>query len=198
MSAALLALAAALVGAALYRLRGGWLKTLTGIGSTQLCRAVWAVPTAALLAWLAGWSWPFFAAFTLSVFLSMALLGHGAHMIYGPAYWPALAGKSQTELVTGFWIADAFGGLPQRDWPQSLIDAFNMVGMSAIGLVRNALAAAPLFWLAPSAAGIYAATGLLHGPLYRLGWRFTPDIRAAELMVGALSWASLVLLLRGV
>lgn len=198
MSELLLALAAAVVGGVLYRLRGGWLKTLTGIGSTQACRALWALPTAALLAWLAGWSWLLFAAVTLSVFLSMALIGHGAHMIYGPAYWPALAGKSQAELLTGFWIKDAFGGAPQRDWPQSLTDAFNMTGMSAIGLVRNALAVAPLFAFAPVPAALYAATGLAHGPLYWLGWQVTPDIRAAEVFVGALSWAAIVLLFGGV
>lgn len=189
----------ALIGAVLYRLRGGWLKTLTGTNSSQLCRAVWAIPTAALITWQAEAGLLTGALLCVSVFLSMALIGHGAHMIFGPAYWPIfgskLTPKQQTELLTSWWLPDVFGGLPgEPDWTDLRVDLFNCVGMSFIGLVRNFIAVLPLVMLSPLGVAVYTGTGLLHGPLYWFGWKFTPDIRAAELLVGAVSWAAIVLI----
>lgn len=194
----LLTLAAAVVGGALYRLRGGWLKDLAGIGSTQLCRAVWALPTAALIYWQgiggAG-PWWLLGALIVGVFLSLALIGHGAHMVYGPAYWRVSSPGRQLEAVTAYWLEALFGGLPwSPGWNERRTDLFNMVGMSAIGVVRNVIAIGMVAPFAPLPAILYAASGALHGPLYWLGWKITPDIRAAEILVGAVSWASIVLL----
>lgn len=188
---------AAIIGALLYRLRGGWLKTLTGTHSTQLCRVAWAVPTGLLMWWLSdtpGWVG---AGLVLSVALSMALIGHGAHMIMSP---DMLAnGKfEKTELLTEWWIPNVFGGSPDPTWletrPQDLA-LYSIVGMSFIGLIRNALAIFPLFWFAPIPATVYAISGLSHGPLYWLGWQVSEDITAPELLVGGVTWMTILLLL---
>lgn len=192
-------LAWAALGGLLYRLRGGLWKTLTGgdrwWNGSQACRLIWAIPTARLIFALTGGPWWLPAALTVSVFLSLALIGHGAHMVYGAAYWRVSAPGRQLELVTTFWLERLFGGLPwSPGWKEDRTDLFNAVGMSAIGLVRNAIAIAPAAYFAPLPAALYAVTGLTHGPLYWLGWKITPNIRAAEILVGAVSWASIVLL----
>lgn len=196
MSGFLLVLAAAAAGGALYRLRGGWLKTLAGIGSTQVCRAVWALPTAGLIWWLAGGPWWLALALVATVFASMALIGHGAHMIMD-AELMAHGRFEKTELLTR-WLPKVLGGEPDPAWlddgDATDVIAYNVIGMSFIGVVRNALAITPLAAFAPVPAALYAATGLAHGPLYWLGWKITPDIRAAEVLVGAVSWAAIVIL----
>lgn len=187
----------AAVGAALYRLRGGlWKMTTTPPGArwwngTHACRAIWALPTGLLAYFLVGGPWWLAVALVVTVFLSVALFGHGAHMIYGPAYWTTKAWEQQTEFLTKPWIESVFDGYPARDWPEAKTDLFNMIGMSAIGLVRNALAISPLVVTAPGLSAIYTLTGLLHGPLYWLGWRISPDIKAAECLIGAASWSTI-------
>ena len=193
----MIAALAALVGAILYRLRGGWLKTLTGTTSTHLSRLVWALPTAALIYWQASLSdWWLLPVLVVSVFASMALIGHGAHMIMDPERL-ANGTFKKTELLTEWWIPNVFGGVPDPSWletrPQDLV-LYSVVGMSFIGLVRNALAVLPLMWFAPLAAVLYALSGLLHGPLYWLGWQASEDITAPECLVGAASWAAIVLI----
>jgi hypothetical protein len=127
----------------------------------------------------------------------MALIGHGAHMIMG-AEMMATGKFTKTELLTEFWIPDVFGGIPDPTWletrPQDIV-LYNIVGMSFIGLIRNSLAIFPLFWFAPISATVYAISGLSHGPLYWLGWQVSEDVTAPELLVGAVTWATILLLL---
>lgn len=196
----MVAILAALIGGVIYRLRGGWWKTLTGGGKwwngTHACRAIWAIPTAALIFWLAGGPWWLLPSLAVSVFVSMAFIGHGAHMIMDPERL-ATGTFKKTELLTEWWIPNVFGGVPDPSWletrPQDLV-LYSVVGMSFIGLVRNALAVLPLMWFAPWAVVIYAASGLLHGPLYWLGWQVSEDITAPECLVGATSWAAIILI----
>lgn len=177
----------AILGGLLYRLRGGLWKTLTGgdkwWNGTHACRALWALPTAFMLA---GTEWVMFGLLSATFFLSMALIGHGAHMVYGPAYFTHV--KDQDELLTSWWLPKLWGGHPANHWDQYEVDNYNMVGMSVIGLVRNTLAISPLIWMDPFWSFVYAMSGLLHGPLYNLGWTLTPNIKAAEVMVGGVSW----------
>lgn len=194
---------AALIGALLYRLRGGWWKTLTGGGrwwnGTHACRAIWAAPTGLLIYFLAGGPWWLAVALVVSVFLSMALIGHGAHMIMD-AEMMALGTFEKTELLTR-WLPKVLGGEPNQEWlddgDASDVIFYNVVGMSFIGAVRNALAILPLLILAPVPAVLYVLTGLLHGPLYWVGWQASEDITVPELLVGAVSWASIVAILGG-
>jgi hypothetical protein len=72
---------AALIGAILYRLRGGLLNDIMGWGQkTQISRAVWSVPTAAFMWW--AWGLPLWsiAALSVSLFASMALIGNGDYL----------------------------------------------------------------------------------------------------------------------
>jgi len=191
--------AASLIGALLYRLRGGWWRNLTGAqrwyNGTHMMRAIWALPTAGLIYALAGGPWWLMGALFVSVFASMALLGHGAHMIFDAQKYTDGNG-TKTELLTGWWLPEVFGGVPDAAWAHSRVTAYNMAGMSFIGLIRNIIAMLPLFWFAPVPALIYATTGALHGPLYWLGWRL-PSASSAngEYLVGGLSWFAIALLL---
>lgn len=186
------ALLAAAIGGALYRLRGGWLKRW--INSTHACRAVWAVPTGLLLHFLAGGPWYIAPLLIVSVFASMALYGHGAHMIYDVKQFFAFA-QTKTELLTEWWLPQAFGGIPDTTWPHSKVTAYNISGMAFIGMTRNATAILPLSPSHEIPALLFALTGILHGPLYWAGWRIRGDgIQAAEVLTGAVTWASIVLI----
>ena len=186
------ALLAAAIGGALYRLRGGLLKQW--INSTRACRAVWAVPTGLLLYFLAGGPWYIAPLLIVSVFASMALYGHGAHMIYDADMFIRHV-KVKTELLTEWWVPNVFGGIPDTTWPHWKVTAYNLAGMSFIGLARNATAILPLSPSHEIPALLFALTGLLHGPLYWAGWRFRGDgIQAAEVLTGAVTWASIVLI----
>lgn len=177
----------AVAGALLYRLRGGWFHDLTGIKSTQLMRAMWAIPTALCIYAFSGGPWWLIPALIVSVFASLALIGHGAHMVFDTKVWMATS-KNKTELLT-FWLPWAFG-TPAPTWPDDKSATFNLVGMSTIGVVRNTLAIAPLFFV-PAAvlpSIFYAATGAMHGPLYWAGWRLKGNSATGELLVGFWSW----------
>lgn len=132
----------------------------------------------------------------ITVFLSMALLGHGAHMIYDyqelvDGHW--VKNGNDLELVT-FWLPWVFGERANSTWPESKVFIYHMIGMSWIGLLRNTIAIAPIFFVSPVIAGVYAVTGLLHGPLYRLGF-YTPwKGYASEVIVGSVTWATIALL----
>lgn len=183
---------AAIIGGPLYRLRGGWLKRW--IDSTHACRAVWAIPTGLLLYFLAGGPWYIAPLLIVSVFASMAFYGHGAHMIYDTRQFFAFA-QTKTELLTEWWLPQVFGGIPDATWPHWRVTAYNLAGMSFIGIVRNTTAILPLSAVNEWGALIYALTGLLHGPLYWAGWRIRGDgIQAAEVLTGAVTWASIVLI----
>lgn len=192
------------LGGLSYRLRGGLFSEMSryfgwewgGKQRTQTMRAIWGVSTAIFIAlvWTSPWWIPVSMALTL--FASMAALGHGAHMVYNiedlrKEHWEG--GGNDLELTT-LWLPWAFGGKPDATWDEQRVFLFHMTGMSFIGVLRHAIAALPLFFYAPVAAGIYVATGLLHGPLYRLGF-FTPwKGAAAEVIVGSVTWVTIVLL----
>lgn len=205
----ILTFAAAVIGGILYRLRGGWFGDLMnrlsprlngwpanatawlGNQRTQIMRAIWCIPTAALFAWSLELSPTIGLALVASTFAGLALLGHGAHMVFDAREF--LAGKGRTELLTEFWLPAAFGGIPDATWKHSRVTTYNLAGMSSIGLARNIITAAPLAFAGePVAAAIYAASGLLHGPLYWAGWRFNGSSHASEVFVGAASWAIIV------
>lgn len=164
--------AAAVAGAILYRIRGGWLPT----GSTQLARVIWCIPTGALVGALTG-----------------------------------------DVLVGGLTALAAFLALmtPHGRW----FDIANMDGrlgddltaMAALGLLRMWILLAPAAvlmdepWLF-AAAGL----GLLHAPVYWLGWKLPvptrwrgnswrpieDSIAWCELLWGAVQWPVLVILLQ--
>lgn len=102
-------------------------------------------------------------------------------------------GGNDLELLT-FWLPWAFGGKPDATWSESRVFTFHMVGMSFIGLVRNTIAIAPVFFVSPVIAGIYAVTGLLHGPLYLLGYKTPWKGDASEVIVGSVTWATIALI----
>lgn len=185
---------AAIIGGILYRLRGGWLADLTGMGQkTQLMRATWSVPTGLLLYFLAGGPWYIAPALIVSVFASMALWGHGAHMVFDAKQFIAFS-PNKTELLTKWWLPQAFGGIPDVSWPHWKVTAYNLAGMSFIGLVRNSTAILPLATINDLGAVVYALTGILHGPLYWLGYRINGSSTASEVIVGAFTWASIILI----
>ena len=85
---------AALLGALLYRLRGGWLKDLVApfkIG-TQVSRLVWAVPTAALMTEMSHAPIWLFQILIVSVFTAQALYGTGQYLRDVPLTAPDLLG----------------------------------------------------------------------------------------------------------
>jgi hypothetical protein len=185
---------AAIVGGVLYRLRGGWFSILTGWRQkTQLMRAMWSVPTGLLLYFLAGGPWYLAPLLIVSVFASMALYGHGAHMVFDAKQFVAFS-KNKTELLTEWWVPNVFGGIPDTTWPHWKVTAFNLTGMSFIGLVRNTTAILPLSPSHEIPCLIYALTGLLHGPLYWLGYRINGRGETSEVIVGAVTWATIVLI----
>lgn len=181
----------AIAGALLYRLRGGWLRDLTGElrwwNGTHAMRATWALPTALCIYALAGGPWWLAPALAVSVFASMALIGHGAHMVFDSRIWLEQS-KNKTELLT-FWLPWVFGK-PELTWAHDRATAFNLAGMSTIGVVRNAIAIAPIFAAGGQAleAAFYIITGAMHGPLYWAGWRAKGNSATGELFVGFWTW----------
>ena len=194
-------IAAAVLGGILYRLRGGWFSNLSRQygwewGSkqrTQTMRLIWALPTGLLIFLLSSPQWWVFLALPIAVFASMALWGHGAHMIFDTKQFIAFS-KNKTELLTEWWLPNVFGGIPDLTWPHWKVTAYNMAGMSFIGLVRNTTAILPLSASHETQALIYALSGLLHGPLYWAGYRINGKGETSEVLVGAFTWASIVLI----
>jgi hypothetical protein len=193
-----------LVGGALYRLRGGAFSNLSrrygwewgGKQRTQTMRLIWAIPTAAWIMFLWSQSWLVGLELIVTIFASMALLGHGAHMVYSiedlrKGHWEG--GGNDLEQLT-FWLPWAFGGKPDATWDESRVLLFHMTGMSFIGLLRNTIAITPIFFVSPVIAGIYAVTGLLHGPLYFLGYKTPWKSEASEIIVGSVTWATIALI----
>jgi hypothetical protein len=195
-------IAAALVFGALYRLRGGWFSNLArrygwewgGKQRSQTMRALWAGPFSLLVYACTGGEWWMLPALFVSAFASLALWGHGAHMVHDTKQFIAFS-KNKTELLTTFW-PDLFGGLPDATWPAVKVHLYNISGMGWIGLVRNTTAMLPVFFVDPVGAAIYAASGALHGVWYWLGWRIS-DSTASEVIVGAVSGASVVVIFGG-
>lgn len=197
-------IAAAIIGGILYRLRGGWFSVLSrkygwewgGKQRTQTMRLIWALPTGLLFPLLCGdLSWWAIPAMPIAVFASVALWGHGAHMIFDTQYFIDKS-TQKTELLTWWWLPYAFGGIPDATWPHWKAAAYNLAGMSFIGLVRNTTAVLPLFVTHPVGAFIYALTGLMHGPLYWAGWRIK-DGETSEVLIGAFTWASILIIFGG-
>lgn len=192
---------AAIAGGILYRLRGGWFSNLArrygwewgGQQRTQTMRALWSVPTGLLLHFLAGGPWYLAPLLIVSVFASLALYGHGAHMVFDAKQFIAFS-KNKTELLTEWWVPNVFGGIPDTTWPHWKVTAYNLAGMSFIGLVRNTTAILPLSAVNEWGALIFALTGLLHGPLYWAGYRINGTSHTSEILVGAVTWATIVLI----
>ncbi len=165
------------------------------LDSTQLARLTWSLPTAVLVYLAAGdlpwWSIP---ALTVSFFAGLALLGHGAHMIYDNVLFLTQS-KNKTEALTFLW--PKIFGTPDLTWSDQKVYAYNLTGMGFISLVRNAIGALPLFFLGHWVQGAaYAAFGSLAGFAYLAGWKSPwPSVRAGEAILGAANWAALVLLL---
>lgn len=198
----MLTVLAAVIGGILYRLRGGWFSNLSrqfgwewgGKQRTQTMRLIWALPTGLLFPLLCGdLSWWAYPAMPIAVFASVALWGHGAHMVFDNKQFIAFS-NPKTENLTEWWLPQAFGGIPELAWPAWKITAYNLAGMSFIGLVRNLTAIAPLSAVNEWGALIYVLTGLLHGPLYWLGWKIEPTQDTGEILVGATTWAFIVLI----
>jgi len=63
-----------------------------------------------------------------------------------------------------------------------------------VGLLRNLIAVAPVAYFAPLPCGIYLATGAVHAQIYRLSHYLTGESRLAEILVGAVSWATIATL----
>ena len=194
---------AAIVGGILYRLRGGWFSNLSrrygwewgGQQRTQTMRAIWSVPTGLLLYFLAGGPWYLAPLLIVSVFASLALYGHGAHMVYDATHYVTrVPDKGKTEFLTEWWVPNVFGGIPDTTWPHWKVTAYNLTGMSFIGLVRNTTAVLPLFHVSAGAATAFALSGLLHGPLYWAGYRINGTSHTSEVLVGAVTWATIVLI----
>jgi len=70
---------AALIGAILYRLRGGPLKDWFGIG-TQLSRLAWAIPTAALMTEMSHAPWWLAPILVLTNWGSLVMFGTGQYL----------------------------------------------------------------------------------------------------------------------
>lgn len=195
------AVVAAAIGGILYRLRGGVFSNLSrrygwewgGKQRTQLMRTLWSLPFAGLIYYLVGGPWWVGLALCVSVFAGLALWGHGAHMVMAPKEFVAFS-KNKTELLTSWWLPEVFGGIPDSTWPLERVQAYNIVGMSWIGFVRNTTSMLPLFGIEPTGAIIYAFTGTLHGFWYWLGWRVNEDSAAGEVITGAMTWALIVVL----
>lgn len=63
-----------------------------------------------------------------------------------------------------------------------------------VGIIRNAIAIAPVCYVEPWLALAYALTGAVHAQIYRLSHNVTGESELAEVLVGALTWATIVLL----
>lgn len=164
------------IGGILYRIRGGWGKKKYLGGSTHLARLVWSIPTGFLLFYgttpdTTMWYRVFLC--IGAVWASMALYGHGAHMIFDMRYWTLRWAKGDkvnvTENLTSWWLPKLFGGSPDVTWNNNDLVRYNLLGMSTIGVVRNFTAVLPIILLAPMFVLIYTLAGLLHGPVYWLG-----------------------------
>ena len=63
-----------------------------------------------------------------------------------------------------------------------------------VGIIRNAIAIAPVCYVEPWLALAYALSGAIHAQLYRLSHHITGESELAEVLVGAVTWATIVLL----
>jgi hypothetical protein len=207
-----IAVAGALLGGLLYRLRGGLFKTLAqradwewgGRQPTQLMRLIWAVPTGLLLFF--GTTpdtemWYRALLCIVMVFASMALLGHGAHMVFDISYWKERWAKGEkinvTEIHTGFWLPYLFGGSPDSSWSNTRYIAYSFIGMGVTGILRNAITMAPFWVMMPWFALWYTLFGTTHASCYLLGEYFPKPkdynrVEVGEFLVGASTWLFIV------
>lgn len=195
----------------LYRLRGGWFSNLSrrygwewgGKQRTQTMRLIWSVPVGLLL-WYGttpdSEMWYRAILCIAFVFASLALWGHGAHMVSTMSYWKEMWLRGEkvntTELLTEWWLPKLFGGTPDPTWTDAKLIPYSLLGMTFIGLVRNFTAMLPFVVLAPSLALWFTLLGGTHGLLYLLG-EYTPRPKdyhgsmVAEFYVGATTGAFL-------
>jgi len=200
----------AIFGGLLHRLRGGWFSNIArrygwkwgASQRTQLMRLIWSLPTGFLL-WFAMTpdTEMWYRGFLLSafVFASMALWGHGAHMIYDIKEYrkrfddPNFNEKGSIEFATQWWLPKLFGGMPNRTWSDNKIILFNFTGMTFIGFVRHLTVVLPFCIMAPWFAFWYVILGFLYAGWYVLG-ELTPRPKdytggeVAEFYVGFTTW----------
>ena len=128
----MLAFAAALVGALLYRIRGGWFSNISravgwewgGKQRTQTMRAIWAVPTAALVTWSIGGPLWLFPVLIASLFTAQALFGTGQYLRDVRLELPDLLG----------FYRNALAMLPAFYWAPELFAAYAIFGALHAGL----------------------------------------------------------------
>jgi len=175
-------IAAALLGAALYRVRGGGIPT----GSTQLARLIWAVPTAALLVWAAQAPWYAHIPALLLTFAGIAWIGHAAHMdlghiLKGSPFAPK--DGEHFEVVTRWILGMGF-------WDDFL-------GLSAIGFCRGLGMGGSVAVWAPEMLALVAIMAAAHPLAYAAGWKLSPHRWACpigECLTGAACWAAVAAL----
>jgi len=197
----------AIIGAILNRLRGGLFSELSrkigwewgGKQRTQTMRAIFAIPTGALLWVLTGMgTWWMLPALVVSCFAGYALLGHGGHMVFNVDEWVKQwkTNANLTEITTEFWLPALFGGRPQPGWTIARVTLFHVLGMGFIGLLRSTIFMLPLLLSGTHFYGslALALSGSLLGLLYWLGG-YIRDSRVAELIVGAFYWSTFYIVL---
>jgi hypothetical protein len=207
------------LGGTLYRLRGGYFSNLARKygwewGSkqrTNVMRAIWSIPTGLLLYYggayaHAEWYWSILC--IASVWASLALYGHGAHVVFTMRGWLLAWSRGEeigtTELLTSWWLPRLFGGAPDITWDDSKLIRYNLLGMGFVGVVRNLTAALPIIMFAPVFVVAYALLGATHGLLYWLGQTMVDHLapvwlrgeefdggEIAEFLVGATTYAAI-------
>jgi hypothetical protein len=204
----------AIIGAVLNRIRGGWGKEEYLGGHSNLAKLVWAVPTGILLFLVTTPNtemWYRAGLLIGSVYMSYALLGHGAHMVMVFNEWKvawAQGKKPQaTELVTRGWLPALFGGQPDATWSETKFHLYHLLGMGTIGVLRSLIMVLPVIIIEPRASLLFALTGVFHGFNYYFG-SFLPFIKwrnmstyysqGGELVNGAFMWVSIGVLFGGV
>lgn len=172
-------------------------------------RLLWSLPTGLLL-WFAMTPdtemWYRAILLTVFVFASLALLGHGAHMVYDlneyrkrfyTDEYKANPAKSSLEFVTQGWLPKLFGGMPDHTWSDNKLILFNFTGMTVIGTLRHMIVVLPFCVMAPWFAFWYVVLGATHAGWYLLG-ELTPRPKdylgseVAEFYVGFTTWLFII------
>lgn len=174
------------VGAALYWVRGrGW------SWGTTVNRLIWSVPTGLLIGLLSDAPLYMVPVCILTSFLALIASGHSAHM------------GAYREIPTpgdGEWTEKPTRWLPRFVDRTKHLALYNAIGLTVIGLVRLFIMMLPVLYWQPEA--LYAlAAAPLHAASYFLGWfiyersKKSEPLVWAELIWGAVQWATLVFIL---
>ncbi|MBV6633873.1 MAG: hypothetical protein KI792_12680 [Alphaproteobacteria bacterium] len=151
-------LAAALAGGFFMRARG-----MDILGSTTAQRIAYALAFA-VMCWCVGLPWQYAAPLAVVTYLAH-IRGWGAHQRMHPDVYGQTFDK--TEKLTA-WLPTLFGAWDD-DWSAWKKTAYQITGMTVIGLATVAPMAVPLMLWDASTIG-FAAVGLAWGVVYWLGW----------------------------